>query len=369
MKTEFRTKYTYRDVASASEVVRELKNYPVQNVCIVFDSNITNSTIHDLLSRLNSDFSVTAQLAHDGKEPTTTLVDSLREEMKKIEINTIIGIGGGSTLDLMKSLSVLHFQTQPSSMAQGVRLDLERKLFSIAIPTTAGSGSEATKSAVLTNPQARIKRGINHPLVLPEIAFLVSPLLESIPDHVLVASIFDGFTHALESFIGLSGNETTQASGRNAIDIYMAQFELLRVAETLRIHPEILHASNLAGFAICNSETGPVHAMSYPLSEYYGYGHGQAIGLLLAKTIELYATLDKNLESKIEAVTGVRINSLCEMLIDIYDKFVRPTLPPASFEEVEKLATRSLELAGAINNCPVSWSREMSLTVFRQVVQ
>ena len=368
MKSEFRTKYTYRDIASASEVVRELKNHPVRNICIVFDSNVANVAIHDLLNQLNSNFSVTAQLTHDGKEPTTTLVDSLRLEMEKIEIDTIIGIGGGSTLDLMKSLSVLHFQTQPASMAQGVRLDLEKKLFSIAIPTTAGSGSEATKSAVLTNPHARIKRGINHALVLPEIAFLVPSLLESIPDHVFVASIFDGFTHALESIIGLSGNETTQASARESIEIYMAQFELLRDAETVQIHPKILYASNLAGFAICNSETGPVHALSYPLSEYFHYGHGQAIGLLLSPTIKLYATLDKNLATRIELVADKTIDLLCEMLMSIYDKFVRPTLPSTLFEDIEKLATRSLELSGAISNCPVPWKREMSLTVLRQVV-
>jgi alcohol dehydrogenase class IV len=334
---------------------------------VIFDGNVKNVAILELVSEAQRKFNVVLNFEHDGKEPTTNLVDSLRVKMKNYEIDSIIGIGGGSTLDLMKALSVLYFDDEPSEMSQGKQLSLTRKLYSIAIPTTAGSGSEATKSAVLTNPNARIKRGVNHLMVLPDVSFLVPALLKGIPDSVFVASIFDGFTHALESFIGRGGTELTKDSASKAIKIYMEQFKLLERSGSLEIHEQILVASNLAGFAICNSETGPVHALSYPLSEFYGVGHGPAIGLLLPEVISQYRESDSALEETIKTVTETNLESLMEILKATYSRYVTSASKIVTPVDLSKLSIRSMELSGAINNSPVPWTLDMSRQVFSKL--
>ena len=369
MKTDYRTKYTYFDITEASEIVNELKNHPVDRVSLVYDANIRNSAINDLLTKLKSEFSVKFIFGHDGKEPTTGLVDSLRNDLNAEDIDSIIGIGGGSTLDLAKALSVLHFYNQPAKGAQGVQLSLTRKLFSVAIPTTAGSGSEATKSAVLTNTEARIKRGVNHLMVLPEVAFLYPALLEGIPKSVFVASIFDGFTHALESYIGQLGNENTKNLSEKAIKIYMEQFELLIENRELKIHREILTASNLAGTAICNSETGPVHALSYPLSEYYGLGHGQAVGLLLPKVLRTYDESDPAVVFQIEKITKKTFSELISLLESVYATFVAQDVSEIQNIDIAQVSSRSIELSGAIKNSPINWTAENSLQTLKLIWQ
>jgi alcohol dehydrogenase class IV len=367
VKTDYRTKYTYFDITEASEIVNELKNHPIDKVSLVYDENIRNNAIDDLLTKLKSEFSVKFIFGHDGKEPTTALVDSLRKDLSSTDIDTVIGIGGGSTLDLAKALSVLHYYDEPAKEAQGVQLSLTKKLFSVAIPTTAGSGSEATKSAVLTNTDSRIKRGVNHLMVLPDVAFLYHALLEGIPKSVFVASIFDGFTHALESYIGQLGNENIKSLSKKAIRIYMEQFELLKENRELKIHSQILTASNLAGTAICNSETGPVHALSYPLSEYYGLGHGQAVGLLLPKVLQTYDESDTALKLQIEEVTQKTFSELISLLESVYATFVARDASGVQNIDIAQVSSRSIELSGAIKNSPINWTAEKSIETLKLI--
>jgi alcohol dehydrogenase len=361
MNNNFRTKYTYGAVSNSDEIVQALKYHPVENVYLVYDANISNVAFEQFKSLLELNFNVSATFAHDGKEPSTSLVDAIRIEMNKIEVDSIIGVGGGSTLDLMKALSVLHFQSLPASEAQGAQLRLTQKLYAIAIPTTAGSGSEATKSAVLTNLDSRVKRGVNDLMVLPEVTFLFHSILSGIPNHVYVASIFDGFTHALESFIGKSGDDTTNEISTQAIEIFSEQFELLTEKEELVMHPKILEASNKAGIAICNSETGPIHALSYPLSEYYDYGHGQAVGLLLPKVLSVYGQQDFSLRKRIEEVCNKPLPELIRQLEAIFHKYVATFVENRNQIDKEVVAIRSLELKGAMSNSPIAWNLELSV--------
>jgi alcohol dehydrogenase class IV len=361
MNNTFRTKYTYDKVNNSDEIVQVLKSHPIQNIYIVYDANIRNDAFKQFKNLMEQNFNVSATFAHDGKEPSTSLVDTIRIKMSKIAVDSIIGVGGGSTLDLMKALSVLHFQSLPASEAQGTQLKLKQKLYAIAIPTTAGSGSEATKSAVLTNLDSHVKRGVNDLMVLPEVTFLFHSLLSGIPDHVYVASIFDGFTHALESFLGKSGDDTTKEISTQAMEIFLKQFELLLEQEKLVMHPNILNASNKAGIAICNSETGPIHALSYPLSEYYKYGHGQAVGLLLPKVLSVYGEKDYSVRQRIEEVCTRPLPELIRQLEFVYQKYVAPFVEHNNGIDKEVVALRSLELKGAVSNSPIMWNLELSL--------
>ena len=290
-------------------------------------------------------------------------VDVVKKITSKLKPDSIMAVGGGSTLDLMKAISILHYLDTTAANAQGANLEIKQKLFSIAVPTTAGSGSEATKSAVLTNMNAKLKRGINHFRVIPDVAILAPSLLEGIPDKVFVASVFDGFTHALESLLGLSGSKDIKDTAQYALSIFIRQIAQLFHDDSVKVDSQILEASYLAGVSICNSETGPIHAISYPLSEPCNYGHGEAIGLLLPKVLRVYLEKDKEFQESLESHTGLPADEFIARLEDVYAKYVinLESLKPIS--DINMLAARSLQLLGAINNSPLNWDESLSRQV------
>jgi alcohol dehydrogenase class IV len=365
MEWQLRNQYFYSGIESPTEITKLLRALSKKKVFLVIDRNVKSTFLKQVISELEDNGVISGKYLHNGMEPSTEVVEDVKLQVNKVEVDSIMAFGGGSTLDLMKAISVLHDQKITAAEAQGATLEINQKLFSIAVPTTAGSGAEATKSAVLTNLDAKLKRGINHLRVLPDVALLAPKILEEIPSRVFVASIFDGLTHAIESLIGKSGSADVKASARFALTIYLRQFEQLFQDDSVKIDYQILDASYFAGVAICNSETGPIHAISYPLSEHCNYGHGEAIGLLLPKVLRVYLEHNLQLKEVLESHVGMVVEEFVTMLEKVYAKYVVDLKNPKSIEDIDMLAARSLKLLGAINNSPVPWSESLS----RQVLE
>ena len=203
-------------------------------------------------------------------------------------------------------------------------------------------------------------------MVLPDIVFLVPSILENMPEIVFYPSFLDGFTHAYESLIGNSATAETINLCRRSLEIYSKQIS----AGSLdgRYVPDILEASFLAGQAICNSETGPVHALSYPLSENFGISHGNAIGMLLPRILDFYDELDPSINLPlIQALNIDSTRGLIRVIEEIVAKFIKPNFVLPKFYDLEILASRSLELTGAMKNSPVSWSKEYSINIYNKL--
>ena len=364
-----RNQYFYSEVESPIQIVEALKGLSRNSVFLIIDRNVKNKFIDLLITKLKTNNLISGQYLHDGREPSTEIVEEVKLEVSNSEIDSIMAIGGGSTLDLMKAISVLHFLSMPAAEAQGATLDINQKLFSIAVPTTAGSGSEATKSAVLTNLNTKLKRGVNHLRVIPDVAVLAPELLDGIPDKVFVASVFDGLTHAIESLLGQSGSKDVKATARFALTIYLRQMSQLFQDGPIKIDSQILEASYYAGVAICNSETGPVHAISYPLSERCNYGHGEAIGLLLPKVLEVYLQIDPGFQERLESEVAMPSKEFITMLESVYSKYVMGAKNLKPIVDIHVLAARSLQLLGAINNSPIKWDETLSLRVLNECIQ
>ena len=366
MELLLRNQYFYSEIKSPNQIAEVIRALSKNRVFLIIDRNIKNKFLDKLIIELEMNNLISSLYLHDGREPTTEVVEEVKLEVSKVEIDSIMAIGGGSTLDLMKSISVLHFLNITAAEAQGAMLEITQKLFSIAVPTTAGSGSEATKSAVLTNLNAKLKRGVNHLRVIPDVAILVPELLKGIPDKVFVASVFDGLTHAIESLLGQSGSKEIKETARLALTIYLRQLNQLYEDELVKIDAQILEASYYAGVAICNSETGPIHAISYPLSEHCNYGHGEAIGLLLPKVLEVYLRIDADFQDLLESFVGMPAKEFIVMLNKIYSKYVLSGENLKPVKNIEMLAARSLQLLGAIKNSPFIWDESMSMQVLSE---
>ena len=363
-------KNIYKNVKSADAISRNLLELGITSVVLVVDSNINNSMIKEIIESLQADLNVILIFDYKGGEPQTVELDIFLTNISKYDFHAIIGVGGGSTLDFTKAASVLHKRDVivDSSIYQGVDFEITTKVTCVCIPTTAGSGAEATKSAVMFNPKTNVKRGINNLKILPDIVFLVPAILDNLPGKVFYPSLFDGVTHAFESLIGKSSTKETSILAKKSLLIYRKQLNIKYSKE--KYHRKVLEASFYAGQAICNSETGPIHALSYPLSEYLKLSHGQAISLILPKIVLFYNEMNTNLVYPLIDYLGFKnIDSLIAKIEDLNNQFILPNVHISGKIDLQTFAGRSMQLQGAIKNSPINWSKEYSMRIYNEIFE
>ena len=362
-------KFVFKNVQCTDFIIDKFREFEIKKVILIYDSNVNNAFVKDFIDSTSKKLNLVYVYQYSGGEPTTTNLDLFLQKIHEYEFDALISIGGGSTLDFAKAASVLfpiYDDSLKSSDFQGSNFNFLNKKLCICLPTTAGSGAESTKSAVLFNTVTKIKRGINHINVLPDIVFLVPGLMENLPMDVFYPSVFDGFTHAYESLIGKTSNFETRQSSRAALLIYKRQIS--QDLKSAKILGETLEASFEAGKAICNSETGPVHALSYPLSEFLGLSHGQAISILLPKVIDHYEECDPDINKELRDIFTIENTSqLLFQLTNIRKVFIDSKINLGTDITIEKLADRSLELSGAINNSPIIWTKEKSIEIYTKL--
>ena len=207
-----------------------------------------------------------------AKEPSTRQVDELRDkilEVKKGFLPTaVIGVGGGSTMDVAKALSVMMCNEGSSSQYQGWDLVQNPGVYKIGVPTVAGSGAEASRTAVLMGKDRKF--GINSDYSMFDAIILDSSLITSVPSEQRFHSGMDCYIHCVESLQGTMINELARGFASKALEL-CNQFFLGSGDED-----ELMTASYMGGVSIVNSEVGICHALSYGLSMELGYRHGFA---------------------------------------------------------------------------------------------
>ena len=205
-------------------------------------------------------------------EPKTSQVDSIRDNIRQRQIDTepnaIIGIGGGSTLDVAKALSVILCNEGSSSNYQGWDLVPNPGLYKIGIPTISGSGAEASRTAVLFGKDKKF--GINSDFSMFDALILDCDLIEGVPLQQRFHSGMDCYIHCVESITGTFINELARANASKALELCE------RVFLCNGSNDQLMTASYMGGVSIVNSEVGICHALSYGLSLELGIRHGLA---------------------------------------------------------------------------------------------
>ena len=215
-------KNIYKNVKSGNAISLNLLELGITSVVLVVDSNINNYMIKEIIESLQADLNVILIFDYKGGEPQTVELDIFLTNISKYDFHAIIGVGGGSTLDFTKAASVLHKRDVivDSSIYQGVDFEITAKVTCVCIPTTAGSGAEATKSAVMFNPKTNVKRGINNLKILPDIVFLVPAILDNLPGKVFYPSLFDGVYSSFLPILDRSTSDNFVIISSNAFCIF-----------------------------------------------------------------------------------------------------------------------------------------------------
>lgn len=202
----------------------------------------------------------------------------------------VIGIGGGSVIDLAKAVALIGPQSDGAAryVSEQVTPAVTRAGTTM-IPTTAGTGSESTHfSVIYVNG---VKQSLSHASMLADAALVDPDLTDSLPPDVTACSGLDALCQAIESFWSNRSTETSRSLSERAIRIIMANLEPAVKAPTSVIRDRMLTAANLSGQAINIARTTAAHAASYPLTSRFGLTHGHAVGLILSHLFELNAAV------------------------------------------------------------------------------
>jgi len=226
--------------------------------------------------------------------------------------DVIVALGGGSPIDAAKAISLLlanpgrvqDFAAKPATKA-GPPI--------VAIPTTAGTGSEVTRVDVITDVAAKKKMPIFGDMLVPAVAVLDPELTVSMPPHVTAATGMDALTHAMEAYLSRKANPFTDPLALAAIAA-IAEHLPVAVAQPgdLRAREAMLLAQLQAGLAFSNASVGLVHSMSRPLGAYFGVPHGAANALLLADVLEFLLPDCVERMARMAVAMGVDVTGLEE---------------------------------------------------------
>ena len=210
------------------------------------------------------------------------------ELFKEIRPDVVIAVGGGSVVDIAKLVNFFATNSlEPIEYLDASKSNIRKPMPLIAIPTTADSGSEATRSSVLY--VGKEKFSVDNEFVLPDVAIVDPALTMSLPKYVTATTGMDALCQAVESYWSINSNDESKKFAKQAIELIMDNLATAVNAPNSSARLAMAKADNLGGKAINITRTTAPHAISYPLTSYFGIAHGHAVGLTLASMLEYNA--------------------------------------------------------------------------------
>ena len=243
--------------------------------------------------------------------PTSDNVEQARALYQNKHCQAVIGFGGGSSIDCAKAVGArIAKPKQQLADMEGI-LKVHRRLPPlVAIPTTAGTGSEATLAAVITDSKTRHKYPINDFPLIPHYVVLDPDVTISLPPSVTATTGMDALTHAVEAYIGRSTTAETRADAIRAVQLIFQNIDRAYQTGTDRTaRSHMLRAAYLAGSAFSKSYVGYVHAVAHSLGGKYNIPHGLANAILLPHVLEAYGPAAQKKLAELAAAVGIHANS------------------------------------------------------------
>ncbi len=224
--------------------------------------------------------------------PTTANVAEALDIYQKQGCDVIIGFGGGSSMDCAKAAGAKAVKPKQSlAQMKGILKVRKRLPLLIAIPTTAGTGSETTLAAVITDAETRHKYAINDFPLIPGYAVLDPKVTLSLPPFVTATTGMDALTHAIEAYIGNSTTISTRRDALHAVKLIFSNIDTVYTdGGNVNARRDMLHASFYAGCAFTKSYVGYVHAVAHSLGGEYNVAHGFANAVLLPFVLDAYGS-------------------------------------------------------------------------------
>jgi len=246
-------------------------------------------------------------------EPTLPKLNAVAEELRRESYDLLVGVGGGSSLDTAKGLSVLLAHGGRGQNYIGVNKVPGPGIPVFALPTTAGTGSEVTRNAIFGDPEQGRKAGMVSPYLLPRLALVDPVLTYGCPPKITAAAGIDALVHAIECYTSNKANKVTDALALEAMRLIAGNLRTaVKNGADREARNGMSEGSLIAGFAFGNAGTAAVHALAYPLGSRFHVPHGLANGLLLPYVMESNQPACRPKYAAIARILGVATGELSQ---------------------------------------------------------
>ncbi|MFZ3591442.1 iron-containing alcohol dehydrogenase [Bacillus sp. DJP31] len=278
---------SYTGWGAMENLAPELIKRNVTSILIVTDPVLIQlGMIDKMIASLDVKFRI--KLYSDVEpEPSLECAQKLIDFARNGSFDCVIGIGGGSTLDLAKLTAVVYTNdgdVKDYLNLTGTRVLKHKGIPKILIPTTSGTGSEVTDISVLSLEHT--KDVITHEYLIADVAIVDPELTLTLPSRVTAATGVDALTHAIESFLSVNANVATDALAIKAIELLANSLRsAVHQGDDKKARTDMSYGSYLAGLSFFNAGVGGVHALAYPLGSQFGIPHGEANAVLLPYVI------------------------------------------------------------------------------------
>ncbi|MDI6777519.1 MAG: iron-containing alcohol dehydrogenase, partial [Syntrophales bacterium] len=360
-----------------TEHIRELKG---ARPMVVLDRNLAvagfRDRISDLLNKEKLKFTLFDRVE---AEPPLELADEGAGIARKEKCDIVVGIGGGSAMDVAKAIAVLAANRGKAVDYLGLNNVPGPGLPKIMIPTTAGTGSEVTFTAVFIRRDLKKKEGMNSPYLYPDLAVLDPLLTVSLPPHPTATTGIDALCHAVESYTSINASPMSELFSLEAISLIASN---LRTAvhddSNAPAREQMLLGSLYAGLGLANAGVTAVHSLSYPLGGKYGVPHGLANTVMLpaVMTFNLPAALEKfavMAQAMGEVIDGLSTREAASLTVKAVETLIKDCgihtklkdldIPEKDFPE---LAGAAMTVARPLENNPRKVTLEDAIKIYGQ---
>jgi len=321
-------------------------------------------------------------------EPSPKEIDSIVKEYHQQNIDIVVGIGGGSAMDAAKAIAgMLPHENSVMDHLEGVGHNIPypgSPLPFIAVPTTAGTGSEITKNAVLSSRSEHgFKKSFRHDSLIANTAIIDPLLLESCPQNIIAANGMDAFVQLLESYVSPNANTFTDALAWSGIETFHENFmHIWKEKGNTQHYAGIAYASFISGITLAHVGLGSIHALASPIGAFSDMPHGEVCGTLLAVATDLnIQTLQEKDENNIALKKYARVGRLVsnsskhlsdtaaqQKLIETLESWVEAlNLPKLSKYNIDQAMLEKItNNMGSMQNNPVALTQVQLINLLKE---
>lgn len=377
---------------SISELPKFLKDKGFKSILIVTDGFLFSSGKADPIMAACEAEGMHSCCYHDVVPNPT--IQNIEEGLKLYYANNcdaVVALGGGSAMDCAKVICARVCCPKKSVQQMKGLVKIWLSSFSsakhfpplVAIPTTSGTGSEATLAAVISNPETHEKYPINDPLLIPKYVVMDPELTKSLPPHLTSTTGMDALTHAVEAYIGSENTKQTKADAVEAVQlIHKYLFKAYEHGDDLEARVEMQKAAYLAGKAFTRAYVGYVHAVAHTLGGEYGVPHGLANAVILPHVLKAYG---KSAHKKLAQLADYinlggntkeeKANLFIKWVEDMNAAMNIPTKilsregnPIIEEERLPRMIAHAKSEANPLYPCPQVWGKKEIEAIYRAIM-
>lgn len=301
-----------RGAGCIARVPEEVARLRKKKVSIITDPGIVATGMIARLSTLLDNAGITVTVFDDiAPDPRLQTAVLASEHLRTTGAELVIGIGGGSAIDIAKVAAILVTNSEPIGTFFGIDLVPAQGLPLIVIPTTAGTGSEVTPIAILSDEEEKLKKGIVSPYLFPSVALLDPELTVGLPPKVTAATGMDALIHAIEAYTSKNADSLTDLLATQAMKLLYGSIRKAFIDGTdIEARGNMLEGSMLAGMAFANAGVTAVHAFAYPIGAEFHIPHGIANSIMLVPVMEFNMVSRPERFAAIASIFGEDTSSL-----------------------------------------------------------